>query len=158
MPAPQQNWMALGAGGLTSAHNGDYGSLGRDPLDTARLGVGRTPGAEYPDGYLGTIRSRRDDRLLNSLKARMGQRSYQRGVHKGARVDIADYLWPPELSPQRGLENQAAGVRTAPLMQLAPAPHLVNDGKGHMRADSPVAVNPYKNGGMLPRWSRALGG
>ncbi len=31
-------------------------------LDGQRLGIGRTPQAEYPDGYLGTIRSRRDDR------------------------------------------------------------------------------------------------
>ena len=64
----------------------------RDPLDAKRMAQ-FTPEATYPDGYLGTIRSRRDDRLLNDLKDRQGKRPYQRGVHKGERVDPRDYYW-----------------------------------------------------------------
>lgn len=89
----------------------------RDPLDARRAQQGFVPTAEYPDGYLGLIQSRREDRLLDSLKNRLNQRSYQRGVHKGEKVDPADYLWPKEFGPMTGLERQAAtGLRAAPLM------------------------------------------
>ena len=58
--------------------------IARSELDFLRMGVGREPSAEYPDGYLGTIRTRRDDRgrpnstsegVLDSLKIRLGQKS-----------------------------------------------------------------------------------
>lgn len=75
----------------------------------------KTPEAEYPDGYLGTFRTRRDDRLLDSLKNRVNQRSYQRGVHKGERIDQADYFWPAAWQPDRGLQMEAAGIRQAPV-------------------------------------------
>jgi hypothetical protein len=82
-------------------------------MDFARMGVGRAPQAEYPDGYLGTIRSRRDDKgkpyamsdtVLDSLKNRQNQRAYQRGVHKGERIDPASYMWPENLEPDRRLK------------------------------------------------------
>lgn len=150
MPAPAQNWQSLGAGGLYGGATayGAGGSAGntvaRDEIDAQRMGIGRTPSAEYPDGYLGTIRSRRDDRLLDSLKNRQNERSYQRGVHKGERIDPSDYLWPPGLDPQRGLRNEAMGKKTVPLMHLAPAPHLVNDGKSDVRANTPGEINPVR--------------
>lgn len=87
----------------------------RDTLDALRMGGGRLPEAEYPDGYLGTIRSRREDRLLDAVKTKIGDRSYQRGVHKGLRIDPQDYFWPAEFDDQSGLRAQAAGVRQAPL-------------------------------------------
>jgi hypothetical protein len=83
----------------------------RDPVDAARAQFGpRTPQAEYPDGYLGTINSRREDRLLNSLKKKLNDRAYQRGVHKGERIDPHDYYWPAEFGPDSGLARQAAAV------------------------------------------------
>ena len=98
MPNLHQNVQNLGAGGMYGT-NTTYGGGGvpvaRSELDTSRMGVGRQPSAEYPDGYLGTIRSRCDDRgrssptsdtVLDSMKNRVGQRSYQRGVHRGERV------------------------------------------------------------------------
>lgn len=99
----------------------------RDPMDARRAQQGFVPTAQYPDGYLGTIQSRREDRLLDSLKNRLNQRSYQRGVHKGEKVDPADYLWPKELTLMSGIERQAQAVvnpldgtymspRAAPLM------------------------------------------
>lgn len=93
----------------------------RDPLDARRAMQGqRVPTAEYPDGYLGTINSRREDRLLNALKGKLNQRSYQRGVHKGERIDPGDYMWPPEFGPMTGIERQATtGLRAAPLMTVA---------------------------------------
>ena len=80
MTLPNQNTQSLGAAGMAGTYT-NYGGGGtpvaRSELDFLRLGVGRAPQAEYPDGYLGTIRSRRDDRgrpssvsdkVLNGLK------------------------------------------------------------------------------------------
>lgn len=64
---------------------------------------------------MGTIVSRRNDRLLDALKNRQNQRNYQRGVHKGERIDPADYRWPAEFTPDRGLKCEAAGVKQAPI-------------------------------------------
>ena len=86
----------------------------RDPVDAARCMMGqRAPSAEYPDGYLGTIQSRRGDRLLDGLKNNLNQRAYQRGVHKGERIDPQDYFWPDEFGPDSGLARQAAAMPDA---------------------------------------------
>ena len=167
MPQSHQNWQYLGASGYigsyTTTGGGGTPIVPRSSMDFLRLGVGRTPSAEYPDGYLGTIRSRRDDKgkpyatsdtVLDSLKARQNQRGYQRGVHKGERIDPGDYIWPEELKPDRRLkesnykEVENEGVvtmlikRNTPKAKLAPAPHLVNDGKANVSANIPVEFNP----------------
>jgi hypothetical protein len=129
-------------------------------MDFARMGVGRAPQAEYPDGYLGTIRSRRDDKgngtdtVLDSLKSRQTQRGYQRGVHKGERIDPTQYMWPENLEPDRRVNpknykmmDNDGGLtmitkRHAPEVELAPAPHLVNDGKANISANVPAEFHP----------------
>ena len=162
MPSAHQNWQSLGAGGMyggaTAYGAGGYGaqSVAHNPLDAARLGVGRTPDAEYPDGYLGTIRTRREDRVLDSLKARANQRSYQRGVHKGERIDPVSYFYAKGLEPDRGLKFQAKQLRQAPLGAFSPRPHLVNDGKSDMPNNVPADVNERRVSQMAhlrPRWS-----
>lgn len=162
MPAAHQNWQSLGAsglyGGATAYGAGGYGSapVSRDQMDGLRMGVGRVPSAEYPDGYLGTIRTRREDRVLGSLTSRVNQRSYQRGVHRGERIDPTDYYYPPGLEPDRGLSAVAAGVRQAPLMELTPAPHLVNDGKADMPQNIPGEINIRRSqqfARLRPNWS-----
>jgi hypothetical protein len=160
MPAvnmnPSQNWQALGAGSLSGYNNqsGYGGPAVRSDLDFLRLGVGRVPSAEYPDGYLGTLTTRRrDDRLLDSIKNNVNKKAYQRGVHRGERIEPSAYYWPPDLQPTRGLSRQMkskmvnqSGVavflseRNAPAAELTPAPHLVNDGKSNLRSDSPGQV------------------
>ena len=87
---------------------------GHDYLDNLRMYWRRTPEATYPDGYLGTIPSRRGDRLMDGLKARTTNRPYTRGIHKGTRIDARDYFWPPEFNLWTGLECQMAGVKFAP--------------------------------------------
>jgi hypothetical protein len=87
----------------------------RDLLDARRSMWRRTPDAEYPDGYLGTIVSRRGDRVLDSLKSRVNQRQYQRGVHKGERIDPGDYYWPAKFNPDLGLELEARGEKFSPI-------------------------------------------
>lgn len=83
----------------------------RDPVDAARTMMGqRVPSADYPDGYLGTIQSRREDRLLDRLKKDLNQRAYQRGVHKGERIDPGDYYWPAEFDPNSGLARMSGAV------------------------------------------------
>ena len=169
--SPQQNWQSLGAGGVYGYNNqGGVGTpVARDTLDQSRIGVGRIPSAEYPDGYLGTIRSRRDDRLLDSIKNRVNQKSYQRGVHKGERIEASMYFWPDAVNMDSGLQRQMKAAlvnvnggmvfkvpRAAPQTQLLPAPHLVNDGKANTQADAPIEVNARRQAMMAylrPAWA-----
>ena len=154
--SPSQNWQSLGLDGLNGYNNqgGSGTPIARSDLDAIRIGTGRVPSAEYPDGYLGTIRSRRDDRILDSVKNRLGQKAYQRGVHKGERIDASSYFWAPEFGAQDGLRRQMKakqvninGVWTYQAerftqdIRLTPAPHLVNDGKANTRADQPGIIN-----------------
>lgn len=144
MPGPHQNYQWLGAGGMYGGNIVGHGSAmpsARSELDAQRLGIGRTPSAEYPDGYLGTIRSRRDDRVLDATKNRVNQRSYQRGVHKGERIDQSDYYWPMQLQPDRGLRNERRGLRTTFVETLTPNPKLVNDGKASVPANEPGRID-----------------
>ena len=97
----------------------------RSVLDGRRMMYNRTPNAEYPNGYLGTITDRRENRMFDSLKSRINQRSYQRGVHLGERIDPGDYLWPEEQNPLRGIAAVAAQVHQAPSLEwFAPTPML----------------------------------
>jgi hypothetical protein len=159
----QQNWQSLGGNGLQGYNNmgGQGVPVARGELDAVRIGTGRVPSAEYPDGYLGTIRSRRDDRLLDSIKSRVGQKSYQRGVHKGERIEPSMYYWPADFNDESGIKRQSRakltnvnGVnvykipRSSPLTHLVPAPHLVNDGKSNMVSDSPGTINVQRANAM----------
>lgn len=167
--APSQNWQSLGGNGFHGYNNqGGAGiPVARGELDAIRIGTGRVPSAEYPDGYLGTIRSRRDDRLLDSIKSKVGQKQYQRGVHKGERIEAGAYFWSMDFNAQSGIERQMKAKydatsqvfvadRYAPDARLVPAPHLVNDGKANMRSDSPANIDERRAqrlSYLRPRWS-----
>ena len=169
--SPQQNWQSLGAGGLNGYNNqgGQGMPVARGELDSIRIGTGRVPSAEYPDGYLGTIRSRRDDRLLDSIKSRVGQKSYQRGVHKGERIEPSAYFWSPEFNADMGIKRQMKAKLTnvngvnlwvvpkaGQDLRLIPAPHLVNDGKSNMRSDQDMAMDVRRANQLAylkPAWS-----
>jgi hypothetical protein len=175
MASAHQNTQSLGANGLYGTYT-NYGGGGtataRSELDYLRMGVGREPSAEYPDGYLGTIRTRRDDRgrpnsvseqVLHGLKVRQTQRGYQRGVHRGERIDQGDYYLSPQYAADRGIKRQMAAAkrgvptpRFAPAFSLAPAPHLVNDGKANTRSSAPLEMNNVRKSqlrGLSPQWS-----
>jgi hypothetical protein len=175
-PAPHQNVQNLGGGGMygtNTVYGGGGVPVARSELDFLRLGVGRAPQAEYPDGYLGTIRSRRDDRgrssstsdtVLDALKVRVGQRTYQRGVHRGERIDVQDYYYPEGLDPMRGIARQMKAVKKGNVYMskrnvedamAAPAPHLPNDGKANMRSTSPMSLDKRRvdqMARMRPAW------
>lgn len=176
MAGPHQNTQSLGANGMYGTYTAIGGGgtpVARSEMDFLRMGVGREPSAEYPDGYLGTIRSRRDDRgrpnstseqVLQGLKIRQTQRGYQRGVHRGERIDPNDYYLPAQLSADRGIKRQMAAAnkgmpvsRFAPSIKLAPAPHLPNDGKAGptVKSDSPYQMNQVRQSqlsNMKPNW------
>lgn len=148
------NIQSLGAGGLYGTNTTVGGGGSRDALDAQRMGVGRIPSAEWPDGYLGTIRSRRDDRLLDAVKDNLNRRSYQRGVHVGSRIDPGDYTWPTNMRPDRGLKAEARGQR-AQLVNRAEDVHLVNGGTGRPMPPGAVQIDPARAGQLAfltPRW------
>lgn len=102
----------MGIGQPGSVIGGVQSLTFRDGLDAQRSGMSDfVPSAEYPDGYLGTIQSRREDRFLDKLKEQVGAKSYTRGVHKGEKIDARDYFWPPEFDPQSGLQRQSMVVQ-----------------------------------------------
>lgn len=120
---------------------------------------GFVPSAAYPDGYLGTIQSRRNDRFLDNLKNQLNQRGYQRGVHKGEKIDAADYFWPSELRDTRGLARESkvtpqpdgtlSSPRNAPLgtpleqMMASGGTQLPVGPRGRMQPPpAPGSVNP----------------
>lgn len=118
----------------------------RDQIDARRAGV-FTPEAQYPYGYLGDTRSRREERLVTALRHRTNQRNYTRGVHAGSRVDPSDYVWPQYFTPTSGLEAQAAGVKQRPFVEFSrEGTHLVNDGKPMPRgAESLATLSQYRS-------------
>lgn len=114
------DWQYLNVNGVPQSGSPTVGGGGGNPLSGYRSIIdarrsaatpARTPQAEYPDGYLGNINSRREDRLLQNIQSRLTQRSYQRGVHKGDRIDPSDYYWNGPVNPQAGLQAQAQGLK-----------------------------------------------
>ena len=120
---------------------------GHDYLDNLRMYWRRTPEATYPDGYLGTVPSRRGDRLMDGLKARTTNRPNTRGIHKGERIDRRDYVWPQEFNLWTGLQYQAAGVKFSPpgMGEFLPDERYPTDRRVGPRS-VPVG-NRYINGG-----------
>jgi hypothetical protein len=127
-PGSPQNWWVrsddLAPVGGAAAHGGG-GSIGlpgydtggsvyyRNILDANRSAQGPTPAGAYPDGYLGNIIDRHQDKLLEKVKDRLTDRSYQRGTHVGSKISPKDYYWEQddpvvrELDPMAGIRRQA---------------------------------------------------
>ena len=133
--------MNIGQPGSTVRANGGGGwnALSfRDGLDARRTMTGdRVPQAEYPDGYLGTIIDRRQDKVMQSIKGRLTQRSYQRGVHKGERVDPSDYFWDDNVNPEIGLKYEARGQKWTAKGDVVE--RLVNGGKNQVATPAEMA-------------------
>lgn len=176
-----QNWWqntspADNSPGGTTVGGGGYGTQAityRNPLDARRSMAGQE--SAYPDGYLGTITDRHQDRLLDKVKERLTDRSYQRGVHLGSKIGQRQYMWSPDVNPDAGIERQAATAavdehgliltaRFAPA--LDPAERLAHMGKisasqvdqlasqygvdpGKVPASDPAALARMRD--MLPR-------
>jgi hypothetical protein len=108
---PGSNYGFGGNAGITGSATGAVQF--RSPLDQARSAQGQLSQAEYPDGYLGNIIDRRGDKLVQSIQSRLTENSYQRGVHKGSRIDGRNYFWPDgEVNPENGLAREAKARRS----------------------------------------------
>lgn len=79
----------------------------RSPLDAARMASQFAPGASYPDGYLGTITDRQQDKLFTNVTGKLTDRSYQRGVHKGEKLGVDSYYWTAECNPDAGIQRES---------------------------------------------------
>lgn len=149
-PVGQQGSVtSMGAGG---GMNGSQTNLAgfRNILDAKRAMVGRTPNAEYPDGYLGSITDRREDKLLQHV--RENARSYTRGVHKGSRIEPQDYFWPEDFNPYTGLEHQKRGKKWT--AQGAPVERLVYGDKWLSQAEE-VQIREQMNLPVDPQMRNA---
>lgn len=97
-------------GGATYGGGGGYGAIGvtgfRNELDARRSMAG--PESQYPDGYLGTIIDRQQDKLLAKVQERLTDRSYQRGVHVGSKIGERQYFWNADMDPDMGLMREAS--------------------------------------------------
>lgn len=122
-PVGQQGSVTQYAGGGGQALTGF-----RSILD-ARLAAatGKTPEAQYPDGYLGSVIDRRADKLLQTV--RNNARSYTRGVHKGSRIAPTDYFWPDDMNPYMSLEAQSHGSKKRFAASGSPIERLAYGGK-----------------------------
>lgn len=126
----------------------------RDQLEALRLAWRRMPEAEHPDGYLSTATStRRADKVSNAIWR--SQRSYNRGTHKGTRIDMSDYLWPDEFNLQSGLEQQSVGRRyVSPAFTMEPV-RLANDGRPGPRDEAGMMGRPNTGVPTIPDPQRA---
>lgn len=117
MAGPGSNWWVAqnpfngASGGATYGGGGSYGTDGitfRDSLDARRSIAGRE--SQYPDGYLGTITDRHQDKLMQAVKDNLNKRSYQRGVHVGSKIGQDQYYWPDDFNPQSRLQTEATAI------------------------------------------------
>jgi hypothetical protein len=110
---PGTNWWVdagefLGMpGGATVGGGGTSEIRPRSPMDAARMASQLAPGASYPDGYLGTITDRRQDRLMGAVQDRMTDKAYQRGVHKGEKMGQGAYYWTSDVNPDAGIKRES---------------------------------------------------
>lgn len=162
------------APGGTTVGGGGYGTNGisyRSPLDARRSMAGQE--SQWPDGYLGTITDRQQDKVLAKVQEKLTERSYQRGVHVGSKVGQDQYYWTPTVNPDCGLQRQAAAVLEGNVILTArfapsgdPAERLAHMGKT-AGLTPPEAMNlarqygvdpgsgqpPSRLASMLPPWS-----
>lgn len=89
--------------------------------------TGKTPEAQYPDGYLGSVIDRRQDKLLQTV--RNNARSYTRGVHKGSIIGAESYFWPEDLTPYSSLDRRMAGDKKRYSAEGNPIERLAHGGK-----------------------------
>ena len=82
----------------------------RNAKDARLASWGASPDTNFPDGYLGTLHGRRDDKMLNAI-TRQNYKAYSRGVHKGERINPGDYIFPEEFGMWTGIQRQMSAKR-----------------------------------------------
>jgi hypothetical protein len=164
-PGSNSNWLVnsqpwSGSGGNVVGGGGDpvapAGAASR--LDRLRMGDGQLPDAQYPDGYLGSVNGRQQGKQDDQLRTRLGDRAYQRGVHKDTKMSPDQYQWPVDFSPMSGLENQARGRRSGNVIMT---PRFVSTGDPTERYNAGMEMSDaemqavYQRYGVNPRTAQA---
>jgi hypothetical protein len=161
-PASNNNWMVAvqpwnGAGGQNVTGGGGdpvapAGAAGR--LDRLRMGEGQMPDAQYPDGYLGTVQGRQQGKGQDQVRTRLGDRAYQRGVHKDTKMSPDQYQWPADFGPWSGIENESTGHRSGNVIMV---PRFTATGDPVQRYNSGMQISDadmqavYQRYGINPR-------
>jgi hypothetical protein len=154
---PQQGSNSVGGGGGAAGQgpNGTVLAGFRSILDARiAMATGKTPDAQYPDGYLGSVIDRREDKLLQTV--RNNARSYTRGVHKGSKIAPVDYFWPDDFNMMTVIENRQNGIKwTQP---GNPIERLVHGGKfmsqaeaNQLRQELNIPPDPQMKGALDPQ-------
>jgi len=100
--------MGIAPGEAVTGGGGDPSVVSpRSPLDAARMANGFAPGASYPDGYIGDITDRQQDKLLGAVQKGLTTKSYQRGVHKGEVLGRDSYYWTADCNPDAGIARES---------------------------------------------------
>jgi len=108
-----------GGGGSIHSQNTAGVVQFRSNIDAERSAAGQLPYAEYPDGYLGTIVDRHEDKLLAKVQEKLSDRSYQRGIHVGYKISNEDYFWNKNIvDPQSRLRAEARAKKTGYTMSV----------------------------------------
>lgn len=123
-------------GSITVGGGGGLPLAGFRSILDARLAAatGKTPEAQYPDGYLGSVIDRREDKLLQTV--RNNARSYTRGVHKGSKISNLDYFWPDDFTPYSTIEARMKGDKSRYSASGNPIERLAHAGKGMSAAEA----------------------
>lgn len=137
----------------------------RSTMDQARAGSSPHPN-DYPDGYLGSITGRRQDRIFQKVQQRLTDRSYQRGVHVGSKMGTDAYFWGDDFNPESRLEAEAGATRSTATGAVkykverqrpigSPVEHLAHMGKtsGIMSPEQQSAARQY---GVPPAYTADL--
>lgn len=151
----RDNPTGLGAAPVIGGGGNPQAVPWRSAMDQARAGASPHPN-DYPDGYLGTITGRRQDRVFQKVQERLTDRSYQRGVHVGSKMGTDAYFWGPDFNPDTRLEAEAEARRVnvlgatkyrvdRPRPVGTPAEHLAHMGKtsGMMSPEQESAARQY---------------
>lgn len=146
------NWSyntQIGQQGSITVGGGGQPLVGfRSILDARLSGINaKTPEAQYPDGYLGSVIDRRQDKLLQTV--RNNARSYTRGVHKGSKISNTDYFWPNDFHPYITVESRIDGNKHKFAPSGNPVERLAHSGKWltaaeteMLRREANVPVDP----------------
>src|SRR6185437_2273469 len=144
-----QNWQQITAPGATfpgspgvAGGGSAEGVFFRDTLDARRSMIGRTPEAQYPDGYLSTITNRQQDKLLGKVQERLNDRSYQRGVHLGSKIGRDQYFWTNQFNPECGIDRQLHYSRVGNIMAVPRFPPTGNPVERLAHQGKPAGLTP----------------
>jgi hypothetical protein len=153
-PGSNNNWMVNaqpwnGGGGQNITGGGGNPVNPVQALDKARMGENQLPGAQYPDGYLGSVNGKQRGKQDDKVRSRLGDRAYQRGVHKDTKMAPDQYQWPVDFGPMSGLETQMNARRSGNVILV---PRFVSTGDPVERYNSGMQLSDAQRQAVYQRY------